>query len=163
MTEILSRCSAGVSWVVGLSASFLLPRPEKGVWWPNPCRTHPVRVATVALKLTDLVSISRNAATGRATWTHLSNCLVKRGNNNYCSIAWRCFSELVKQRLKDLVQFLATEQATVWLILMDLDDDKYLKHCVLRHSNAHSSVKGMNRQWGSGKPYLWVSVVRVTS
>jgi len=53
------------------SAAFLLPRPEKGVWWPTPCRTHPV--AAVALKLTDLVSISRNAATGRATWMHLSS------------------------------------------------------------------------------------------
>jgi len=39
----------------------------------HPCRTHPVRVAVVALKLTDLVSISRNAATGRATWRHLSS------------------------------------------------------------------------------------------
>jgi len=73
MTEILSSPSV-FSWsMLGRrsSAAFLLPRPEKGVWWPTPCRAHPVRVAGVALKLTDLVSISRNAATGRATWRHL--------------------------------------------------------------------------------------------
>jgi len=77
MTEILSAVSPSVfTWsMLGRrsSAVFLLPRPEKGVWWPTPCRTHPVRVAAVALKLTDLVSISRNAATGRATWRHLSS------------------------------------------------------------------------------------------
>jgi len=77
MTEILSAVSLSVfSWsMLGRrsSATFLLPRPEKGVWWPTPCRTHPVRVAAVALKLTDLASISRNGATGRATWRHLSS------------------------------------------------------------------------------------------
>ena len=77
MTEILSAVSPSVfSWsMLGRRslAAFLLPRPEKGVWWPAPCRIHPVRVAAVALKLTDLVSISRNAATVRATWSHLSS------------------------------------------------------------------------------------------
>ena len=57
------------------SAAFLLPRPEKGIRWPTPCWTHPVRVAAVALKLTDLISISGYAATGRATWRHLSSSL----------------------------------------------------------------------------------------
>jgi len=75
MTEILSGVSPSVFiWSMldrRSSAAFLLPRPEKGVWWPNPCRTHQVRVAAVALKLTNLVSISRNAATGRVTWRHL--------------------------------------------------------------------------------------------
>ena len=77
MTEILSAVSPSVfsRSMLGRrsSAAFLLPRPEKGVWWPTPCQTHPVRVAAVALKLTDLVSISRNAATGRVTWRHLSS------------------------------------------------------------------------------------------
>jgi len=76
MTEILSAVSPSVfSWTLlgrRSSAAFLLPRPENGVWWPTPCRRQAVRVAAVALKLTDLVSISRNAATGRATWRHLS-------------------------------------------------------------------------------------------
>jgi len=77
MTQILSAVSPSVfSWsMLGRrsSAAFLLPRGEKSVWWPTPCRTHPVRVAAVALKLTDFVSISWNAATGRATWRHLSS------------------------------------------------------------------------------------------
>ena len=72
MTEILSAVSPSVfSWSMlsrRSSAAYLLPRPEKGAWWPTPCRTHPVRVAAVVLKLTDLVSISRNATTKRATW-----------------------------------------------------------------------------------------------
>ena len=84
MTEILSAVSPLVfSWsMLGRrsSAAFLLPRPEKGVWWPTPCRTHPVQVAAVALKLTYLVSISRNVATGRATWRHLSSSPDKVGN-----------------------------------------------------------------------------------
>jgi len=74
MTEILPAVSPSVfSWsMLGRrsSAAFLLPRLEKGVWWPTPCRTHPVRVVAVALELTDLVTISRNAATGRATRRH---------------------------------------------------------------------------------------------
>ena len=92
MTEILSAVSPSVfSWsMLGRrsSAAFLLLRPEKGVWWPTSCRTHPVRVAAVALKLTDLVSISRNAATGRATWRHLSSCSEAECENPYLQINW---------------------------------------------------------------------------
>ena len=48
------------SWV-SILAAFLLPRPEKAVLWPTPCRSHLVRVAVVALMLTGLVEISSNA------------------------------------------------------------------------------------------------------
>jgi len=66
------RCLAGVC--CGLSSPvFLLPRPQKGFAWPIPRWTHPARVAVVALVITDLVSISKNAATWRATWRHLSS------------------------------------------------------------------------------------------
>jgi len=75
MTEILSAVSLSVfSWsLLGHRSlpAFLLQWPEKGVWWHTPCRTHPVRVSAVAVKLTDLISISRNAA----TWRHLSSSL----------------------------------------------------------------------------------------
>ena len=59
------------SWIIlgrgSSSAAFLLPRPEEGVVCPILRLTHPARVAVVALMVTDLVSISRNPATGRAT------------------------------------------------------------------------------------------------
>ena len=45
----------------------------KSVFWPSPRWTHPARVAVVALEATDVVRISRKAATGRATWRHLSS------------------------------------------------------------------------------------------
>ena len=78
MTETLFAVSPSVfSWSMlgrgSSSAAFLLPRPEKGVVWPTPRWTHPARVAVVALMVTDLVSLSRNAATGRSTWRHLSS------------------------------------------------------------------------------------------
>jgi len=78
MTEILlSMCPSVFSWrLLGCgssSAGFLLPRLEKGIVWPIPRWTHPARLAVVALMMTVLVSISRNAATGRATWRHLSS------------------------------------------------------------------------------------------
>ena len=53
------------------SAPLLLPRPDKGVFWPSPIWTHPAGAAVVALATTDLESISGNAATWRATWRHL--------------------------------------------------------------------------------------------
>ena len=70
MTEILLSVSPLVfSWIMlgrgSSSVAFLLPCPEKGVVWPIPPWTHPTRVAVVVLMVTDLVSISRNAATGR--------------------------------------------------------------------------------------------------
>jgi len=49
------------------SAASLLPNLEKGVFLPSLHRTHPARVTVVALKVTGLVSISRNAAIGSAT------------------------------------------------------------------------------------------------
>ena len=78
MTEILLSVSPSVfSWSMlgrgSSSAAFLLPGPEKGVVCPIPRWTHPARVAVVAPMVTYLVSISRNAATGRATWRHLSS------------------------------------------------------------------------------------------
>jgi len=48
------RCSAGVCWVVGLRQHL----------WPSPCRTHPARVAVVALVVTGLVDISSECRTG---------------------------------------------------------------------------------------------------
>jgi len=65
MTEILSAVSPSVfSWSMlgcGSSAAFLLPCPEKGALWPNPCQTLPTRVTVVALNmLTGLVDISSN-------------------------------------------------------------------------------------------------------
>ena len=57
----------------GSSSAFLLPRPEKGVLWPTPCRTHPARVAVVALVLTDLVDILWQMLYRRATWRQLSS------------------------------------------------------------------------------------------
>jgi len=71
----ITSLSAVVRWVscrTMMKAAFLLPRPEKDVVWPIPRWTHLARVAVVALMMTDLVSISGNAATGRATWRHLS-------------------------------------------------------------------------------------------
>jgi len=44
---------------------------RKGFFLPSPRQTHPARVAGVALVTTDLVSISRNVATGRATCRHV--------------------------------------------------------------------------------------------
>jgi len=78
MTDILLSVSPSVFiWIMlgrgSSSTAFLLPSPEKGVIWPIPRRTHPARVAVIALMVTDLVSISRNDATGRATWRHLSS------------------------------------------------------------------------------------------
>ena len=78
MTLILLAVSSSLfSWnMLGRGSSlaaFLLPRPEKGLFWPSPRWTHPARVAVVALETTDLVSISTNAATRRATWRHLSS------------------------------------------------------------------------------------------
>jgi len=76
MGTLFSVSPSVFSWSMlgrGLSsAAFQLPRPEKGVAWLIPRWTHPARVAVVALLMTDLVSISGNAATGRATWRHLS-------------------------------------------------------------------------------------------
>ena len=75
MTEILFTVSPSVfSWSMlgrGCSAEFLLPRPEKGVFWPTPCRTHPVRVTVVAPVVTDLVDICSECRTGgprEGTW-----------------------------------------------------------------------------------------------
>ena len=53
MAEILLSVSPSVfSWSMlgrgSYSEAFLLPRPEKGVVWPIPRWTHPVRVAVVA-------------------------------------------------------------------------------------------------------------------
>jgi len=78
VTEILLSVSPSVfSWSMlgrgSSSAAFLLLRPENDVVWPIPRWTHSARIAVVALVVTDLVSISRNAATGRATWRHLSS------------------------------------------------------------------------------------------
>ena len=54
------------------SAAFLLRRHEKGVTWPIPCRTHPARLAVVALVVTCLVDICSKCRAGRAKWRHLS-------------------------------------------------------------------------------------------
>ena len=54
MTKILFAVSLLVfSWSMLGCAS--LPCPEKGILWPIPCRTHPARVAVVALVVTGLV------------------------------------------------------------------------------------------------------------
>ena len=71
LTEILVCCEPSVfSWSIlgrGSSlASFLLPRPEKGVLWLIPRRTHPVQVAVVALVVTVWVDICSECRTGRA-------------------------------------------------------------------------------------------------
>jgi len=78
MTEILFSVSPSVFiWSMlgcgSSSAAFLLLRPEKGVVWPIARWAHSARVPVLALVMTDLVSISGNAATGRATWRHLSS------------------------------------------------------------------------------------------
>jgi len=78
MTEILFAVSPSVfSWSMlgrgSSSAAFLLPRPEKGVLWPIPCRTHPAREVVVALAVTGLVDICSECRTGKATWRHLSS------------------------------------------------------------------------------------------
>jgi len=79
MTEILFAVSPSVfSWSMlgrGSSAAFLLPLPEKFVLWPTPCRTHPARVAVVALVVTGLVDICSECRTGgpREGTCHLPN------------------------------------------------------------------------------------------
>ena len=80
MTEILLSVAPSVfSWIMlgrrSSSAAFMLLRPEKGVVWTIPRWTHLAWVAVIALMVRDLVSTSRNAATGRATWRHLSSTL----------------------------------------------------------------------------------------
>jgi len=65
------RCSAGVCWVVGRLRQHFCCRALRRALY-DPRWTHPARVAVVALVMTNLVSISRNAATARATWRQLS-------------------------------------------------------------------------------------------
>ena len=77
MTEILSAVSPSVfSWrMLGRrsSAAFVLSRPEKGVWWPTPCRTRPAWVAVIALVLASSVDISSQCRTAgpRESTCHL--------------------------------------------------------------------------------------------
>jgi len=64
MTEILFLVIPSVfSWSMlgrGSSAAFLMPHPEKSALRPTPHRTHPVRVAVVALVRTCSVEIVAN-------------------------------------------------------------------------------------------------------
>jgi len=69
-------CTLAFSWSKlgrgSSSATFLLPRPEKGVSWPIPRWTHPARVAVVARVVIGLVHICSKYPTGRAMREHLS-------------------------------------------------------------------------------------------
>ena len=127
MTEILYAVSPSVfSWIMlgrRSSAAFLLPRPEKGVWWPTPCRTHPVRVAAVALKLTGLVNISRNAATGRATCSlpplsSYLNVIRENARGEFCTflnVMWGVLSSVAD-----------SQYSAFWNVF-----EKSRKHCVV--------------------------------
>jgi len=105
MTEILFSVRLSVfCWSMlgrgSFSAAFLLPCPEKGVVWSIPRWTHPTRIAVVALVLTDLVSISGNAATGRATWRHLSSSTVLFTTNEHLDKT----HQYQQQKLSDLIR-----------------------------------------------------------
>ena len=95
MTEILFSVSPSVfSWSMlgrgSSSAAFLLPSREKGVMCPIPRWTQPARVAVVAVVMTDLVSISRNSATGRATWRHICSSLNKNDWKDSSHVFFTC-------------------------------------------------------------------------
>ena len=116
MTEILFAVSPSVfSWSVLSrelsSAAFLLPRPEKGTLWPIPRRTHPAQVEVIALAVKDVVSISRNAATGRATWRHVSSCP-----------AWRFWT--IKQSIGCSTPSPRSSAAKQWIVTTRSNDEE---------------------------------------
>jgi len=75
---IVGQCSAGECWVVGHLRQHFCCRALRRVLF-DPFHAEHIRVAVVALLVTDLVSISGNSATGMATWRHLSSSPVAVG------------------------------------------------------------------------------------